>query len=57
MIKLPDTFANRMKEILGDDYDNYIASFEVKHKQGLRVNTSKISVEDFLKISPYLQLN
>lgn len=42
-----------MKRILGDDYDNYIASLNEPLKHALRVNTLKISVEDFLKISPF----
>ena len=52
-MELPVAFEEKMKEMLGPDYDNYLASFECEAHQGLRVNTSKISVEDFLKISPY----
>ncbi|MGN0155270.1 MAG: RsmF rRNA methyltransferase first C-terminal domain-containing protein [Lachnospiraceae bacterium] len=50
---LPVAFEQKMKDMLGPDYENYLASFECEAHQGLRVNTSKISVEDFLKISPY----
>ena len=52
-MELPITFEQKMKEMLGPDYANYLASFECEAHQGLRVNTSKISVEDFLAISPY----
>lgn len=52
-MELPVAFEQKMKEMLGPDYENYLASFECEAHQGLRVNTSKISVEDFLKISPY----
>lgn len=51
-MKLPVEFENRMKEMLGPDYENYLASFELPSYQGLRVNTMKISVEDFQSISP-----
>lgn len=53
-MELPIAFETKMKEMLGKDYQNYLSSFEQDAYQGLRVNTSKISVEDFLKISPYL---
>lgn len=42
-----------MKELLQDEYDDYLASFENKRVYGLRINTSKISVRDFLKINPF----
>lgn len=51
--KLPVEFEKKMREMLGADFENYVASFEQDAHQGLRVNTAKISVEDFLKISPY----
>lgn len=52
-MELPAAFEEKMKEMLGEDYENYLASFEKEAHQGLRVNTAKISVDDFLKISPY----
>ena len=52
-MKLQIEFESRMKNMLDEDFENYLASFDVKHNQGLRVNTSKISVEDFLKIAPF----
>ena len=42
-----------MKRILGEEYEDYLASMDATRKYGLRVNTAKISVEDFLKISPF----
>ncbi len=50
---LPQKFCDEMKRILGDEYEEYLASMEERRKFGLRVNTSKISVEDFLKLSPF----
>lgn len=52
-VELPVKFDKKMKEMLGTDYQLYLDSFQEDAHQGLRVNTAKISVEDFLKISPY----
>lgn len=53
MIKLPDAYLNNMQELLKDDYDDYLNSFNNKSINSLRINTNKISVKDFLKISPF----
>ncbi len=53
MISLPGAFKEKMKELLEADYENYINCFEEPRHFGLRVNTSKISVEDFQKIAPW----
>ncbi|MDD3403622.1 MAG: RsmF rRNA methyltransferase first C-terminal domain-containing protein [Hespellia sp.] len=50
---LPAAFEEKMKSLLKEDYDNYIACYEDKRHYGLRVNTKKISTEDFLAISPW----
>lgn len=50
---LPEKYINNMKDLLGDEYEEYISSFSEPRLYGLRVNTAKISVEDFLKISPF----
>ncbi len=52
-MNLPDLYQENMKELLKDDYDEYLSSLDKKHYSGLRVNTHKISIEDFLKISPF----
>jgi len=48
-----EDFLNRMRELLGDEYDSYLASFGQKPYSGLRVNTLKITPDEFLKISPF----
>lgn len=50
---LPKAFDDRIRIQLGDEYEDYIRCFESDMYHGIRVNTSKISVEDFLKISPF----
>ena len=52
-MELPVSFCDEMKRILGDEYEDYLKSMGGTRKFGLRVNTAKISVEDFLKISPF----
>lgn len=52
-MRLPEAFVTSMQKMLGSEYDDYRACFEEPKVQGLRVNTSKISVRDFLKITPF----
>lgn len=52
-MNLPEQYLKNMREMLGDDFDAYLESFNDNRLYGLRVNTLKISVEDFLKISPF----
>lgn len=50
---LPKAFDERIRTQLGDEYEDYIRCFDNDMYHGIRVNTSKISVEEFLKISPF----
>ena len=52
-MNLPISYLNNMQDLLQDEYDAYLDSFNKERIYGLRVNTLKISVEDFLKISPF----
>lgn len=52
-LQLPAAFEERMKSILQDQYDRFIASYDQDPYSGIRVNTLKISVEDLLAISPW----
>ncbi len=53
MKQLPIDFTNRMKLLLGDEYDAYIKAVNEPPVKAFRVNTSKISVDDFEKINPF----
>ena len=62
MINLPLEFSLRMKKLLGDEYNDYLAAIEQEPQKGFRVNTDKISLEEFEKINifgnekiPYVQ--
>ena len=51
-IKVSKEFLNRMKDLLGaEEFEAYVNSFEEERLYGLRVNTLKISPEEFLKIT------
>ncbi len=51
MKQLPIEFKDRMQTILGDEYGDYINSLELEPQKAFRVNTDKISLEDFEKIN------
>ena len=53
MTKLPDKFLEDMKEILKDEYEDFIKSYENEKTTGLRINTLKISKKDFLDMNLY----
>ena len=50
---LPEAFQKKMKEILGEEYDDFLAGFEKPRHYGLRVNTAKITVEEFKELVPF----
>ena len=50
---LPLPFLERMKEMLGNDYDSFLQSYENPRTYGLRINTAKLSCQDFEKLSPF----
>ncbi len=52
-LRLPSPFLAKMKSLLGENYDNFMKSYEQAPNAGIRVNTLKISREEFLKLSPF----
>jgi 16S rRNA C967 or C1407 C5-methylase (RsmB/RsmF family) len=48
---LPQRFLQDMKEILKDDYNDFIKSYEEPKTTGLRVNTLKISKDELVKLN------
>lgn len=51
MQSLPQDFLSRMKELLGDEYADFLASYDEEKRQGLRINTlksdGKATLEEF----------
>ncbi|WP_368189661.1 RsmF rRNA methyltransferase first C-terminal domain-containing protein [Blautia sp. 1033sp1_1033st1_G9_1033SCRN_220408] len=50
---LPEEFLTRMNNMLGDDFQAFLNSYQQPRTFGLRVNTAKISCEEFEKIVPF----
>lgn len=50
---LPEKFKEKMKNMLGDEFENFLASYDDTRLYGMRVNTSKISCDEFEKIVPF----
>lgn len=51
MKQLPQEFLNRMKTLLGEEYDDFLKSYDLPPVKAFRVNTAKISVDDFEKLN------
>lgn len=52
-VQLPSIFAERMKSLLGDEFEQFMKSYEQSPHAGLRVNTLKISMEQFDELAPF----
>ena len=50
---LPEKFEERMKVLLKDDFEKYKAALSMPQVRAFRVNTNKISPDDFEKINPF----
>lgn len=48
-MNLPIEFQKKMKELLGDDYENYLGSMDIKIGQTLRVNPLKIEPAELFR--------
>ena len=53
MADLPQSFLDSMKEILGEDYEAFLAGFDGQRQYGMRVNTLKMNLEEFERIAPF----
>ena len=53
MIVLPEKFEEKMRMVLGEEYEEFLASYDQPRNFGLRVNVDKISPEEFERIAPF----
>lgn len=53
MKELPTEYKNRMKNLLGEEYEAYEKALQDSPVKAFRVNTDKISIEDFEKINVF----
>lgn len=49
--ELPEEFLEKMKQFLGEEYPEYLASYEEEPRSGLRVNTAKLTPGRFLEMA------
>ena len=49
----PVSFTEKMKTILGDEYDDFLKGYDRTRHYGLRVNRTKLSAEQFEKMCTY----
>ncbi len=50
---IPTAFLDRMKAMMGAEYEDFVQSLEGPQYRALRVNTTKISIEEFLAKVPF----
>ena len=47
-MQFPEEFTRRMQHLLGDEYENFVAGYDLPLRRGVRINQRKIAVPDFL---------
>ncbi len=52
-MNLPKLFEDRMRKLLGDEYEEYLQCYHQPHYGGLRVNTMKTTPVEFERICPF----
>ena len=51
--ELPVEFESRMKDMLGEEFGEFLDSYQQPREYGLRVNTGKISGEQLERLLPF----
>ena len=49
-MNLPESYLQKMKGVLQDEYENYLQAMQEAPVTSIRINTGKITVEEFQKI-------
>ncbi|MBQ3460077.1 MAG: RsmB/NOP family class I SAM-dependent RNA methyltransferase [Solobacterium sp.] len=52
-MNLPESYLQKMKGVLQDEYESYLRAMQEPPVTSIRINTGKITVEEFQKISPF----
>lgn len=55
-MNLPIAFEEKMKNLLGSEFEAYLASYQLPKYQGFRVNTLKIPLENWKNRSPFQEV-
>ena len=52
-MRLPELFEQRMQLLMQEEYAAFLQGYQHSLRRGLRVNTAKISVDDFIDLFPH----
>lgn len=52
-MNLPIKFEDRMRRLLGEEYEEYLRCYSKPHFGGIRVNTLKLTPEEFERLCPF----
>lgn len=52
-VQLPSPFIERMHQLLGKEFDDFMSTYDHTPHAGLRVNELKISLDEFAKLTPF----
>ncbi len=55
-MRLPEAFKEKMKQLLKEEYEAYMASYDSPKYQGIRINTLKLDLSKWEKINPFITL-
>ena len=53
MINLPEKFENRMRELLKEEFPEFLKGFEEERHGGVRFNSLKLDKEEWERIAPF----
>lgn len=52
-MEYPKVFLDNMKQLLGEEYESFTKAINSKNTSGIRINESKIGIDEFIKIAPF----
>lgn len=52
-MRLPEDFLERMRRLLGEEYDPWMESYGQDPAMGIRINPARLSKEEWERISPW----
>lgn len=52
-MNLPESFLTKMENLLQNEYDDFVKSYQDEKSLAFRVNSLKVSIDDFLQKSPF----
>lgn len=55
-MRLPEAFKEKMKQLLKEEYEAYMASYDLPKYQGIRINTLKLDLSKWETINPFQTL-